>query len=203
MFIHKGDQHSNLAISNINFNEFYNQYWKLLYTTAFAKTGSHADSVDLVQELFIHLWEKRDTIEVKESLDAYLLSSLRNRILNHFRNNGIKEKIREDYARFVDAVISPKTEFTEQEELHTIAEEAIHKALELLPEKMKYIFEQNKYHHKTIRQLSEELNIAPQTVKNQLTKAQQRLGDYLKEHKLLFACFYYTCLVFPLDHATF
>src|SRR5687767_1549484 len=153
------------------FTNFYNRYWKLLYTTAFTKTGDHADSVDLVQDLFIHLWENRDRLHVKGSLEAYLLISLRNRILNHFRNTGVREKVRADYARFVDTLVSNGTAFIEQESLRNMAEEVVQKALEQLPEKMKYIVIQNKYHQKTIQQLSEELNIAPQTVKNQLTKA--------------------------------
>ncbi len=45
---------------------------------------------------------------------------------------------------------------------------------------MKYIVVQNKYHQKSIQQLSEELNIAPQTVKNQLTKALRRIEFLLR-----------------------
>lgn len=163
-----------------DFEKFYNRYWKLLYTTAFAKTGDHADSVDIVQELFIHLWENRATFRIKESMEAYLLTSLRNRILNHFRNNGVREKVREDYARFVDALVSNK--LAEDEPLRQMAEEAVQQAVEQLPEKMKYILVQNKFHQKSIQQLAEELNIAPQTVKNQLTKALHRIEYLLRQH---------------------
>lgn len=164
------------------FDDFYNRFWKLLYSTAFAKTGDHADSVDIVQDLFIHLWEKRQTLQINGSLESYLLTSLRNRILNHFRNKGVREKVRADYARFVDALVSNRTIFTEQESLRNTAEEAVQKALEQLPEKMKYIIVQNKYHQRTIQQLAEELNIAPQTVKNQLTKGLHRIEHFLRQH---------------------
>lgn len=165
-----------------DFEQFYNRYWKLLYTTAFAKTGDHADSVDIVQELFIHLWENRVNLQVRESMEAYLLTSLRNRILNHFRNNGVREKVREDYARFVDALVSNKVMLTDDEPLRQLTEEAVQKAVEQLPEKMKYILVQNKFHQKSIQQLAEELNIAPQTVKNQLTKALHRIEYLLRQH---------------------
>lgn len=167
---------------NPGFEDLYNRYWKLLYTTAFSKTGDHDDSVDIVQDLFIHLWENRSVIRINGSVEAYLQTSLRNRVLNHFRNQGTREKVSADYARFVEALVSNKTEFIEQEALRTIAEEAVQKALEQLPEKMKYIVIQNKYHQRTIQQLSEELNIAPQTVKNQLTKALHRIENILRQH---------------------
>lgn len=165
-----------------DFTTFYNRYWKLLYTTAFAKTGDHADSIDIVQDLFIHLWENRERLHVKESIEGYLLTSLRNRILNHFRNTGVREKFRDNYARFVDTLVSNQTALIEQESLRNMAEEVVQKALEQLPEKMKYIVVQNKYHHKTIQQLSEELDIAPQTVKNQLTNALHRIELLLRQH---------------------
>lgn len=162
------------------FDHFYNSYWRLLYSTAFSKTGDHDDSVDIVQELFIHLWENRSAIRINGSVEAYLLTSLRNRIFNHFRNKGTREKVRADYARFVDALVSHKVAFIEEHTMRHMAEEAVQKAVQQLPEKMKYILVQNKYHQKSIQQLSEELNIAPQTVKNQLTKALRYIEDLLR-----------------------
>ena len=153
------------------FEDFYNSHWRLLYSTAFSKTGDHDDSMDIVQDLFIHLWENRNTIHIKGSVEGYLLISLRNRIFNHFRNRGTREKVTADYTRFVEVLVSHKFEFIEDQATRTMAEEAVRTAVDQLPEKMKYILVQNKYHQKTIQQLADELNIAPQTVKNQLTKA--------------------------------
>lgn len=180
MTFHTTSCNSDQNLLHPDFTSFYNRYWKLLYNTAFAKTGDHADSVDIVQELFIHLWENRNSLQIKGSVEGYLLTSLRNRILNHFRNTGVREKVRLDYARFVDALVSNRTAFIEQDSLRELAEEMVQKALEKLPEKMKYIVVQNKYHQKSIQQLSEELNIAPQTVKNQLTKALRRIEFLLR-----------------------
>jgi len=164
------------------FEQLYNSYWKLLYTTAFYKTGDHDDSVDLVQELFIHLWENWQTIHIQGSVKAYLLTSLRNRIFNHFRNKGVREKVKVDYARFVETLVSSKAAVVEDEGLRNLAEDAVQKAVEQLPEKMKYILVQNKYHQKSIQQLADELNIAPQTVKNQLTRALHCIENFLQQH---------------------
>lgn len=164
-----------------DFDSFYNRYWKLLYTTALTKTGDHADSVDIVQELFIHLWENRATIRIKESTEGYLLTSLRNRILNHYRRCGVREKVWQDYARFVEALVSNNA-FNEQERFSEAAEEMVQKAVGRLPEKMRYIFVQNKYHQKNIQQLAEELDLSPQTIKNQLTKALHQLERLLRQH---------------------
>lgn len=190
-----GSEH---LLPGTHFEDFYNRYWKLLYTTALSKTGDHADSVDIVQELFIHIWENKATIQVKGSMDAYLLTSLRNRVLNHFRNKGIREKARENYARFVDALVSDRTEFIEQESLRNMAEEAVQKVLAQLPEKMRYIVVQNKYHHKTIQQLADELNIAPPTVKNQLTRAMQKIEYLLKHHHAREITFLLICTNYAL-----
>jgi len=163
------------------FEDFYNSYWRLLYSTAFSKTGDHDDSLDIVQDLFIHLWENRAVIHINGSVEGYLLISLRNRIFNHFRKKGTREKVTTDYARFVEVLVSHKFEFIEEQATRSMAEEAVRKAVEQLPEKMKYILVQNKYHQKTIQQLAAELNIAPQTVKNQLTKALHYIERFIRQ----------------------
>lgn len=170
--------------ADTSFDELYASYWKALYSTAFAKTGSHADSFDIVQDLFIHVWEKRHVIVVKESLEGYLFTSLRNRILNYFRNKGVKEKVKENYARFLETTGSGTTESGEQQVLRHTDTAALQESLNELPQKMRYIFVQNKFNNKSIRELSEELEIHPQTVKNQLTKARQKIEWLMKKNSL-------------------
>jgi RNA polymerase sigma-70 factor (ECF subfamily) len=164
---------------DFSLSDIYNEYWKLLYDIAYAKTGSRQDAFDIVQDLFVHIWEKRRKIAAV-SLKAYLLTSLRNRIFDHFRKNGVRENILADFQGYVDPTIMNEAEL--QESAREDAEKFLHHAVEELPEKMRYIVQQRWFHKKTIADISIELSLSHQTVKNNLSMALQRIRKHAEEH---------------------
>jgi DNA-directed RNA polymerase specialized sigma24 family protein len=67
-----------------SFSLIFRKYWQELYDFAFIKTQDADVAEEIVQEVFIHLWEKRQELAIR-NLRGYLFISVKNRIIDHFR----------------------------------------------------------------------------------------------------------------------
>jgi RNA polymerase sigma-70 factor (ECF subfamily) len=153
-----------------DFEHIYKQYWEKLYAFSFKMTRDSHLAQNIVQDVFIDLWERK---KEPESVEHYLFRAVKNQILKHYRNN-----------RFDPALLEEKLEAYLVENGTTDESEIAQKlydSLEKLPEKRKEILVMNKLEEKNIDQIAEELNLSKQTVKNQLTSAIKQLRFDLKD----------------------
>ncbi|MGI9138847.1 MAG: RNA polymerase sigma factor, partial [Sediminibacterium sp.] len=67
------------------FEKIYKKYWQNLYQTAFSILKDKQASEDIIQDLFIQLWNKRATISVTVSLNAYLTASIKHEVFRVIR----------------------------------------------------------------------------------------------------------------------
>jgi len=160
------------------FDEFYKQNWRALYQMAYHSTGSVEDAKDLVQNVFINFWDARYSINVDQYHSSYLFTALRNGIINLYKKNAVKKRGLEELLHFDNQPVHTNED-------HYIAKElaqSINTRVEELPEKMQRVFVLSRYEHLSINEISETLNIAPRTVKNQLSSAlkilRMRVGTY-------------------------
>jgi RNA polymerase sigma-70 factor (ECF subfamily) len=163
------------------FNELYFRLAGTLLETAFQKTSDRPQSQDLVQELFIWLWEQAGTI-AEATLDefdiqGYLHVALRNKIYNYYHRN-----IR---AAAVAIELQRTTVIAEEHTLRQIAykelESTVQAEIEALPSEMKKIFRLRRQEELSISEIAEELVLSEQTVKNQLGMATRRLRVSLQK----------------------
>src|SRR3954447_16806860 len=73
------------------FREIYNRYWQKLYHTALAKTHTQEIAEELVQNIFIAVWEKRTVAKI-EHLESYLMRAVKYQIINYIQSVLAKEK---------------------------------------------------------------------------------------------------------------
>ena len=154
------------------FHRLYQQMWKRLYLYAFAILKDQEQSEDVVQEVFADLWKRRASLEI-ESLEGYLVRATRYQVLYLLR----KQKVRQthlDRMELVQLTASADAEL-EAEELAA----RVREALEDLPYRCRLVFQMSRFDHKSVDEIAEELNISPQTVKNQITKALAHLRKVL------------------------
>src|SRR5215831_4786610 len=71
------------------FTILYNKYWQLLLNFASHYLSDKATCEEITQELFIQLHKRRYTIRINSSVSSYLYTALRNKILNHIRNQAV------------------------------------------------------------------------------------------------------------------
>lgn len=161
------------------FNLLYDRYWKLLWQLAEKKTGNLGDAKDMVQDLFIDIWNRRNTLTVKGSLRVYLISALYLKVFRHFRTKGFREEQYEQFARFVEqtgehaGTIALELAEAEKEmgSLHDIMEATIAQ----MPDQMRKVFILKHLHQYSNEQIANDLQISVHTVKNHLKKGRTRL----------------------------
>ncbi|WP_146186643.1 RNA polymerase sigma-70 factor [Pedobacter sp. HMWF019] len=156
-------QGDRLAMENI-----YRNYWEAVLESAYKRVRDEEVAQDITQEIFISLWENRERLVIEGSLGAYLQGAVKYKVINYFKSAIVKEKHQDDLTMLVGEQSAASAESQLMlKDLHKEIDEAI---LEL-PDKMRLIFSMSRKQEKTIQEISMELNLSAQTVKNQISAA--------------------------------
>lgn len=160
------------------FNRLFGLYYTVLCHFA-SKYVSDLDlSRSLVQQVFVDLWIKRDSLEVNYSLKSYLYNSVRNRAIDHLR-------ITKDKVEISDAIKNsyhaPFRDLVEEAELN----DRINKSINKLPEKCREIFILCRYDGLKYSEIAEKLGISIKTVEMQMGIALKRIRRYLSENRMV------------------
>lgn len=144
-----------------------------------------ASSEDVVQDVFISLWEKADKIEVDTSLKAYLYAMVRNSCLNKLKAIKIKDtsKILEVEAIFSLEENTDSFPDTDKEIRYQLALDVIGQ----LPKKMRAIVELRYVNNYRYKEIADELSVSINTVKTQLKRAKVKLYEHTVSLVLLFS----------------
>lgn len=149
------------------FDEFYKRNWRVLYQTAYRSTSSQEDAKDLVQTVFINLWNCRQNLNPDAYTPSYLFKILKNNIINFYKQDSARRK-RLEQLLYLDEVNQYTTEDNLMaKELSIVIDGEIRE----LPRKMQEVFILSRQQHLSVNEISETLNITPRTVKNQLSNA--------------------------------
>ncbi|MDB5146472.1 MAG: polymerase sigma-70 factor [Mucilaginibacter sp.] len=149
------------------FDEFYKRNWRALYQVAYRSTGSSDDAKDLVQTVFINLWNCRYSLQPDRYNASYLFRSLKNRIINFHKKDSVRKKGIDNLLYLEDT-----DQYTHEDNL--MAKElsvTIEGEIRELPKKMQEVFILSRKQNLSVNEISETLNITPRTVKNQLSNA--------------------------------
>lgn len=159
------------------FTVLFQTYWRFLYTVAYRRVQDEDLAQDIVQEVFIQVWDKREKLSIEPAyLEYYLLKAIKNRIINHYTSQRIKAGVLEQAMHLMTGMDDASYQPSRYLELDRILDEEMEK----LPETMRKAFLMRNDHH-SIRTIAERLNLAEQTVKNNLTEATHRLrGSLIK-----------------------
>ena len=165
--------------------DIYRYYWEEVLDAAYKRVREEEIAQDICQEIFISLWENRETIELKGSLSAYFMGAVKYRVINYLRSSQVKEKHQEDLRLLMrENTGLSAAQGLMLKELHLEVEEAIQE----LPERMRLIFSMSRREEKTIREISEELDLSAQTVKNQISSALKVMKKRLSYLLLMTIC---------------
>lgn len=157
------------------FDELYYRFAAPLLQTAFQKTNDRHLADDLVQDLFIWVWEHAPAVQGSKgesfNVAAYLHTALRHKVYNYYhRRLKAQAILAEMQQRTGEAVHSIEQQLEYRE---VIA--AVHTEIEALPVAMKRIFQLSRNEDKSIPEIAGTLALSKQTVKNQLGIAVKRL----------------------------
>jgi RNA polymerase sigma-70 factor (family 1) len=161
---------------NDAFNEIYKRYWKPLFQSARYKVRSDEIAEELLQNLFLNLWEKRAVHQI-ENLSAYLFGVLKYQIVNHYRALFLAEK----YVDFAQSQLEEQVQAADVavniKEIVSIFEEV----LQQLPQKTSRVFHMSRLEYKTTREIATALDIPERTVEYHITQSLKLLRQQLKD----------------------
>lgn len=134
-------------------------------------------SKEIVHDVFVRIWEKKDEIHLDTPLKSYLYTSVRNRSLNYLRDNS--KIVKEDISNYHDLTKDSmeQADILELQEL----EERINISLNNLPEKCAQVFRMNRFDGLRYKEISKKLNISVKTVETHMSKALKLLREDLKD----------------------
>lgn len=157
------------------FRRVFDEYHQMLLRFSEKITFDGLASEDIVQAVFINLWEKADQVCIEKSLKAFLIQSVRNRSLNYLRDMKVYDKHRILYIESACEIDDP--ELMEEVEL----DYQVHCAINLLPEAMANIVRLRYVDGLKNKEIAKKLGITENTVKTHLVRARDRLRSNLLE----------------------
>lgn len=161
------------------FDFIYQKYFQKLYGAAYKRLQNRELTEEVVQELFISLWERRTQLNISGTLDSYLFSSVKYLVIAQYKKNNLFEQ----YSSTIN-LENENDNFTEQAVAFEELNEAYQKALQTLPERCREVFVLKRT-GLSQREISERLDISEKTVENQMTKALKMLRDALSDYTAL------------------
>lgn len=146
-----------------------------LFSFLHYKLGDTAVAEDIVQEVFIKLWENRHQLKEELSLKSYLFTIANNLALNHIRHNKIVLKFQQEQKIEYQTNDSVHSEF-EKNELY----ESLLKAVAELPEKSRVVFMLSRFDDLSYKEIAGNLDISIKTVESHMGKALKLLRKSLQ-----------------------
>jgi RNA polymerase sigma-70 factor (ECF subfamily) len=153
----------------------YQQYWQPLFISAYNIIKDKNACEDIIQEIFLQLWLKREDLQIRESLRGYLLAATRYQVFRHIRKTPARLELFEQ----LDERLT--TSSSEQNLLQKDLHQKIDKIVHDLPEKCQLIYRLSREEYLSHKEIAERLGISTKTVENQLTIALRRLRISLQE----------------------
>jgi RNA polymerase sigma-70 factor (ECF subfamily) len=164
------------------FNELYSRYCKELYDAAYKRLLSRDDVQDIIQDIFISVWNNAENLDENISLRPYLFKSLKYKVIDSIYKNKSNSHISLTDISEIDFI---KDSRNYDPLLAKELEAFLNNEIDNLPVKMKEVFLMSRKHYLPNDEIAKQLSISSQTVKNQISLALKRLRESLENANIL------------------
>jgi len=169
------------------FTEIYNRFKSPLYIHAYNQLRDTEEARDLVQDLFINIWDQSHKLVITDTLSSYLYTAVRNRVFRIISRKGLESK----YISSIQKSVNEGHCVTDHRVRERLMQERIDREIDALPAKMKEIFLLSRKANLSHREIAGKLGISEPTVKKQVNNA-------LKIMKSKFGLIVYLMLFFKI-----
>ena len=160
-----------------SFCRCYDIYFDPLCSFAGTVLRNQAAAEEIVQSLFLELWQKRSDLPEEVPLRAYLLTSVKNDCLDYLKHRKIEKMYAEEYLRRTAVHYEDVFDRLVDRELQKALEEAVNR----LPERTREVFTLSRYHYLSYKEIAARLAVSVKTVENQLGHALKALRKDLEQ----------------------
>lgn len=157
-----------------SFDALFHKYYQCMVNQAYLRIGDISDSEDMVQDIFVALWQKRDSVSITSNLAGYLMTAVKYKVYRYID----RQRLKSNFLPENEPISFETGDVLAFEELY----EQLSLALEKLPAKEKEIFTLSRFHFMKTDEISEKLKLAPQTVHNKMHFVLKFLRAELKHY---------------------
>lgn len=171
------------------FQQLYAQYYTALCVYARRFTRSKEIAEEVVQEVFLKLWEHQGRLSISGSLKSYLYTAVRNQCLDHLKHLQVVHKFDEYYSHLLKEAEDLYIFSQESGDAIMIAnelEKSVSEAIDSLPEQCKKIFKLSRFDGLKNKDIADKLGVTINTVQRQMSIALEKLRVTLKKYFTLF-----------------
>jgi RNA polymerase sigma-70 factor (ECF subfamily) len=169
------------------FTIIFTKYYSDLVRFSFGFTRNSDSSEEIVQEVFLKLWENRSTLDIHTSLKSYLLKNVQNRSIDSLRHTTISNK----YAAVVlDHPLLSQND-TEDYIMFSELEASFNQAMENIPALYAEVFRLSRIETLNYLEIASKLGVSVRTVEVRISKALSLLRAELKDYLLIGLIIYY------------
>lgn len=180
------DHNNHEKALEILFSDIFRQHEHTLHCLALRLTKSEQTASDIIQEVFLKLWEQRENISDIHNMEAWLYRLTENKVIDFLRKAAADDRLKEKIWADLQQILN-------ETELHIAAREynqIIQKAINELPPQRRLIYQLNKEEGLGYQQIADELQISRHTVKNQLFTAIQSVRRFITKSSKFFFLFF-------------
>ncbi|MBJ7882483.1 RNA polymerase sigma factor [Gelidibacter salicanalis] len=152
----------------VSFGILYNRLWEPMYVKAYSITGDKNLAKDIVQDIWISVWERKATI-ANENIEGYLFRAVRYKVYNEFRNSKYRNMLIEEFVRNYNLPIEANSIDQDFQLKHT--EKKIRSSVMSLPTRCKEVFELSRFDGMKNHEIAKKLNISQRTVETHISNA--------------------------------
>lgn len=168
--LHKSDE-------NV-FEQVFRLHYQRLCNYAAGIVADTDEAEEVVQQLFVNVWEKRMTLEITLSLKSYLYRAVHNACLNKLKQQKVRKLYADEHIKNSDEAY----EHTSQTIVKTELEKQIHTAINTLPEQCRMVFKLSRFEEMKYAEIATHLGISVKTVENHMGKALRIMREQLKDY---------------------
>ncbi|MDR1456369.1 MAG: RNA polymerase sigma-70 factor [Tannerella sp.] len=160
------------------YERLFHSCYKRLCIYAETIVGSRMDAEEIVCNLFVRIWERRERLSVRGSMESYLVSAVHHEAVNCLKHAEVEEQYRERVACQLnhmdllhpEGVDTPLTDMLEKEMY-----ELIEKAVQTLPQQCREVFVLHMMDGLSYEEVAVKLNVTVNTVRTQVTRATKKM----------------------------
>ena len=142
-------------------------------------TGSPEQAEDIVQDVFMKLWNDRAQLAEIENINAWIFTMAQHKAINSFRKVLRQELAIQELLKSTENISSSNEHNLTLKE----AENILARAVELLPQQQKLIYQMSREHGLKHEEIARQLNLSPGTVKNHMIRALKTLRSQLEHYR--------------------
>ena len=162
------------------FDSIYNKYSGRLYAFGLKYLRSKVEAEELVQSVFLKVWENYRNLKKESSFKSYLFTIAYNEICNLFRKRSYRQK-------FINDTLYENTQASYEIETSIECQsvlDQVQQIVDKLPEKQKIIFLKSRHEGKSTKEIAEEIGLSPGTVDNYISDALKIIRSRMKSENL-------------------